>query len=787
MKTISLFCCIFLTSGGLVAQTLTQTIRGVVVDADTREALIGAEVLIPGTEPLIGTVTDVEGNFILPNVPVGRQTIQCRYTGYSPFQRDNIQLSSAKEYYIEIDLHSGLALEEVVVRAHESNESVNRDFVASVRRLDPEELQYHAATANDPSRLVMGLPGVQPSRDTRNDIIIRGNSAYGLLWRLEGIDILNPNHFARRGSSGGGITIFSASVLGSSDFATGAFPVEYGNVYSGVFDMRFRNGNMHRHEFSMRAGILGLDLGAEGPVGNGKSSYLANFRYSTLGILNAAGIHLVGPRTDNNFQDFSFKIHTKEKKWQWSIWGMGGNSRENYRAEDQPWKTYSDYETYNFVTRMGVLGFTSNYLINSKSYLQFHTGIMAQDVDVTEDTLSMDRVAFNVNDERYLTKQMTGHLVYKYNFNPKVSTKLGAMYTHANYDLFHAEWNRQGGKRDTIIFQRRPDAPSNSNNISQVYMQWNFKPHYKLEIITGFNALVSTLGKHNYGPAFHFAAKYIVNKNAQIAFHSGNNYKTQPPAFYYTKSYIDGAGYNIGSFQNVLAYTQALGRKYKLTTEVYFQYLDRILSKTESNSGRTEHFSFSNDVQGNGRNGMISTGDVRNYGVDVALERKFDRGTFFIVSGSLFDSKFKVNYYTGPSDWYNTRYNVGYTGTFTGGKTWKINNNTFFEVGLRMLFNGGAPVTPIVAGMETVDGPQPVLDHSRPFSERTSPYFRPDLRLAWRKNKVKNAWWLALDIQNFINRRNEDFIDYTFDRDQLRWQHRRQAPLTPILTFEWNF
>lgn len=784
MRTISLFCWIFLTSGCLTAQTLTQTIRGAVVDADTREALIGAEVLIPETEPMIGTVTDVEGNFVLRNVPVGRQTIQCRYTGYNPFQRDNVQLSSAKEYYIEITLQSGLALEEVVVRAYESNESVNRDFVASVRRLDPEELQYHAATANDPSRLVMGLPGVQPSRDTRNDIIIRGNSAFGLLWRLEGIDILNPNHFARRGSSGGGITIFSASVLGSSDFATGAFPLEYGNVYSGVFDMRFRNGNMYQHEFSMRAGILGLDVGAEGPINEGKTSYLANFRYSTLGILNAAGIHLVGPRTDNNFQDLSFKIHNKGKKIQWSIWGMGGNSRENYRAEEQPWKTYSDYETYDFITRMGVVGFTSNYLINSTSYLQFHAGIMAQDVDVREDTLSQERVVFNVNKERYFTKQVTGHLVYKCNFSPAVSLKIGAMYTYSDYDFFKAEWDHGKGNRDTVIYQDRPFSISPNNTIVQHYMQWNWRPTHKLDIFGGFNELIEFGARNNVGPSPRFGIRYQIHPRSNISFNLAYLFKTQPVGIMYTKLYPDNYDFLISGPQCVLSFTQDLCSQLKLTTELYYQALTDFMQKYDVVDNKYQVYSFVNDVQGYGMNGAKSGSEARNYGLDLTLDKRFDHGTFFILSASLFESVFNIS----PFDvWIDSRYNVRYTGTFTGGKTWKVSDNTFFEFGLRMLFNGGAPVTPILAGMESVDGPQPVLDHSRPFTERTAPYFRPDLRLALRKNKAKNAWWLALDIQNFINRRNEDFIDYTFDRDQMRWQHRRQAPLTPILTFEWNF
>lgn len=191
---------------------------------------------------------------------------------------------------------------------------------------------------------MVSLPGVQPSKDNENDVVIRGNSGAAIAWRLEGIDILNPNHFARKGSSGGGITIFSISVLGEADFSTGAFPAEYGNALAGVFDLRFRKGNKERREYTFRAGMLGLDLAAEGPFGSGtgnkRGSYLFNYRYSTLGILNEMGLHLVGERVSNNFQDLSFNIDfpVKNNKSRFNLWGLGGLSVEEEVAVENPEK-----------------------------------------------------------------------------------------------------------------------------------------------------------------------------------------------------------------------------------------------------------------------------------------------------------------------------------------------------------------------------------------------------------------------------------------------------------------
>ena len=771
------------------AQQLSQTIRGTVVDADTREPLIGAEVFVPGTDPLIGTVTDVDGNFLLPKVPVGRQSVQCNYLGYLSFLRDNIQISSAREYFLEIALRSGIDLAEVVVNAYERNEAVNELFVASVRRLDPEELQYHAASANDPGRLVMGFPGVQPSRDTRSDIVIRGNSSAGVLWRLEGIDIPNPNHFARRGSSGGGITIFSASLLGSSDFSVGAFPAEYGNAFAGVFDMRFRNGNMFKREHTFRAGLLGLDLATEGPIKEGKSSYLANFRYSTLGILNAAGLYLVGPRTDNNFQDFSFKIYNKGKKSQLSFWGIGGNSREIFSAEELPWTTYSDYTAYKFTTRMAVVGASWNHLLDERSFIQVNAALMGQNIFVRDDTLNLQEQPFAINREDFTTRQATVHAFYKRTFGPKWNLKLGTISTLMGYELSREKWAAERGAYANLISgsSQPGERPSGSDFLPlqlQYYLQFSFRPAPKLVFNAGGHLLNARVGSSKTAIEPRLALQYTLSERNSLSLAYGLHSRMAPLGSYFVRL-ADGSYPNleldlIRASHLVLAFDQRLGDNLNLHAEAYYQ----ALSKVPVGTAPGQIYWSLNDVQGFAEGTLASTGTGRNIGLDLYLEKFFHQGTFFVLSSSVFSSTFQV---PGFSERYNTQYNSRFSLTFTGGKAWKLNDNTFFEGGFRLLFNAGAPITPISPGFESVDGEDPVLDGLQPYAERIAPYIRPDLRLALRKNKAKSAYWLALDIQNLINRRNEDAIDYEFDVALGRWGSRRQSPLTPLLTFELNF
>ena len=270
----ALIVCLLLAAIVSYSQNLTQTIKGTVIDKDSRRLLSGATISIADDSIQQAVVTNDNGDFILSNIPVGRHRLQCTYSGYENYITDNILVNSAKELELIIELEQRYQQQaEVIIKAvRNPKQPVNKLSVVSTRSFTPEETNRYAASVNDPSRMALSFPGVQPTRDARNDIIIRGNSAAVMLWRLEGIDIPNPNHFARKGSSGGGITIFSSSMLDNSDFSSGAFPAEYGDALSGVFDMRFRKGNKEKDQYTFKAGLIGIDFSAEGPFTKGQSS-----------------------------------------------------------------------------------------------------------------------------------------------------------------------------------------------------------------------------------------------------------------------------------------------------------------------------------------------------------------------------------------------------------------------------------------------------------------------------------------------------------------------------------
>jgi hypothetical protein len=323
------------------AQVPTQNIRGKISDKDLKQPLPGASVvLVSDTSNFTGTTTDINGNFKIENVSIGRHAIKVSYMGYQPRTVSDIIVNSGKEVILNIDLEeSVVAMKEVEIVATKKGETINEMSTVSARAFTVEETDKYAGSRGDPARMASNFAGVQGADDSRNDIIIRGNSPMGVLWRVEGVNIPNPNHFAISGSAGGPIGVINNKTLANSDFMTGAFPAEYGNSIAGVFDLKFRNGNNEKHEFSGQFGLFGTEIMAEGPINKEKrSSYLLAYRYSTLSIFSFLGLDL-GTSAVPRYQDINFKLNFPQKNGaNLSVFGRKKRYRNSYQQSEKTGK-----------------------------------------------------------------------------------------------------------------------------------------------------------------------------------------------------------------------------------------------------------------------------------------------------------------------------------------------------------------------------------------------------------------------------------------------------------------
>lgn len=410
-----------------------QTLRGVVNDRASGHPIPYATIQLTNI-PGLGMMCDSLGRFALPKVPVGRHSVQASFMGYESATVREILVTSAKEVYLEIDLQESVnELSEVVVRAHNRNEAMNKMAVAGARMLSVEEASRYAGGFDDPARLVASFAGVTPSV-SNNGISIHGNAPHLLQWRLEDVEIPNPNHFADIATLGGGIlSSLSAQVLGNSDFFTGAFPAEYGNAVSGVFDMKLRNGNNQRNENTFQVGIMGIDFASEGPLSKKhKASYIFNYRYSTTGLLNVD----LGGKMD--YQDLNFKLNFPTRHaGTFAVWGTALLDKYKSSLEKNPdkWDYLEDAGQGRSTQYMAAGGVTHRYFFNENTLLKTTLAGTYSDQEAIQTTYDRE---FNPSPNIDQNSRST-NLILTSSLNRKVNNrftnKTGLTFTQMFYNM----------------------------------------------------------------------------------------------------------------------------------------------------------------------------------------------------------------------------------------------------------------------------------------------------------------------------------------------------------------
>ncbi|MFC2137757.1 carboxypeptidase-like regulatory domain-containing protein [Bacteroidota bacterium] len=448
---------------------LTQTIRGIIIDKDSKVTLPGANIIVLNSSPLIGGVSDNDGDFRLENVPIGRHNIKVSYIGYEELLLPEIMVGSAKEVILTLQLTESITdIREVVVRPYAKGAPKNEMAMISARSFSVEDASRFAASVGDPARMALVYAGVNGDDDITNQIVIRGNSPSGMLWRVEGAQIPNPNHFYAEGMDYGGISILSVNMLGNSDFLTGAFPAEYGNATSGVFDISLRNGNNKKREHTVQAGLLGIDLSMEGPFSkNYNGSYLFNYRYSSTYLLNLMGLKLFGDMFPS-WSDFSFKLNLPTKKvGTFSIWGLGGKSNMESEplADSSVWEKEYDREGYSTNPAMGATGVTHIYFPDNKSY--FKSVISFSGNMHNDDYYRLDS---NYVQESYYKESLHSSAfrvstLYNRKFSSRISLRTGFIYSNLGYNV---DFGSLDDETDRWV---KDNAENGSTDTYQAYLQ----------------------------------------------------------------------------------------------------------------------------------------------------------------------------------------------------------------------------------------------------------------------------------------------------------------------------
>ena len=763
----------------LTAQPLTGRISGQVVDETTRAPIPGATLVLQGTDPVIGGTSNADGEFVLRDVPVGRYDLRVSSLGYEPVILKELLLTSGKELLLTIGLtETVMTGKEVVVTARIlKGRPLNQAATTSGRMFSVEEANRYAGGFDDPARLASSFAGVA-STIGNNGIVIRGNAPKSTAWRLEGVEIPNPNHFADLDAlGGGGLTILSSHLLDNSDFLTSAFPAEYGNALSGVFDIRMRRGNYRQREHRLQVGLTGIDVASEGPFVQGeRSSYLFNYRYSTLALLSPL---LPEDAEGTTYQDLSFKLHFPfSGGGVLSFWGIGGIDGSGQQAETDSSKwVYAQDQTSQAVDQFtGASGVSYGLPLSEQIFLKSTLAVTGNGIDLESERLVESQL---LPDQKI--QSTTWNMIFSsfasIETGKRHRNRTGLEITGLNYDMLLEESPEPGEMLQAIV-----DRDGKSFLLS-AYTSSTISLGESLKATLGIHGQFFTLNNHHtLEPRAGITWQFHPDQRIGIGY--GLHSRLERLNFYLARgeSEEEEISPNIDldfsrAHHLVASYDLEITPDLHLKVEPYYQYLFNIPVRPNSS------FSFIN-MQNDWflNDSLVNEGKGRNIGLDLTLEKFLRDGYYFLLTGSLFSSR----YTGGDGIWRDTRFNRKYLVNLLFGKEWSLGKeeqNTL-SLNLRGTFQGGDRRTPVDL-QRSIEEEDVIYDEGSAFSIAGEPSFLLHATLSYRINGRGHTSTIGLNLLNVTG--VKEFYGDRYNYVEKSVDPNNEAIIIPNLSYRIEF
>ncbi|MEL6589445.1 MAG: TonB-dependent receptor [Bacteroidota bacterium] len=769
------------------AQDATSIVRGQVVDLEDGHPISGVSVFIDQAEDQ-GVQTDEQGRFRLETVIAGRHKLIAQKEGFQRYVIPDLLVNSGKETVLRVQLKELIYFNEEVQIAAATDRDLQR---VSTRVFTVEESKRFAAAYFDPARMVASFPGVVQSNDQANHLIVRGNSPNGLAWRLEGVDIVNPNHLTNAGTfsdritpSGGGTIILSTQLLANSSFSTGAFSPEFGNAIAGVFDINFREGNNENFEFTGQAGLIGIDLSAEGPINRKQgSSFLVNYRYSTVGLLDLMGV----PLGDESitYQDFAFKLNfPTQKAGTFGFFGMGGLSSNDFLGArtDSVIDEQKDRFDINFISNMGAVGATHELLLGQSTLWRSVVALSAQESGRTTSFLDDTFEGSLSEDDQMLQSRLsiTSNVTHK--FGPQFSLKGGFYLNRIGYQL-NSFFRPPGSAADfeTLAFAE------GASWLLQPYLDGHWNPHPRVSLRAGLHGMYFFLNESRaLEPRASLSLQLSPRQTLRLAY--GLHSQLQQAGTYFAA--FEGPDGEILTPNTGLGFTRAhhfvasyqyqFSPQFSVRLEPYYQSLFNVPVANNPAS----IFSAINLFEGYVTEELVNLGTGQNYGLETTVEKLLDRNYYFLLSGSVFESTFTAADGINRPARFNGRFALSGTGGWEKEGVNRKGQQRILGLNLRTIYRGGMRALPIDLEASRA-AERTVFDTSNGFTEQLPNYFRIDFRFTLKRNRANFTRTFGIDIQNVLNTQNIAFRYYDFQLDEII--SKNQLGIIPLLSYRVEF
>lgn len=779
---------LLLISFSFYGQTFSSLLTGMVTDSESRVPLSGALIkLASHTNGDKTTVTDSLGRFRL-NLPPGRHTISIEYMGYDSKSVNDILIGTGSEVSVVIMLtERARQIGEAYIGA-DSRKTHNSMASVSARRLKSQDAARFAAGYFDPLRMVTSVPGVSAGNDDdNNQIIIRGNSPKGMLWRIEGIEVPNPNHLsAGEGGTGGAYSVITTNSLSGFDFYTSAFPAEYGNATSGVMDLNLKTGSSSKRSFAVGLSVVGAEASAEGPfVKGGSGSWFVNLRYANFDILKRYGIissDEIGIIPSS--YDWAAKASLVSKRaGTFEFFSAGGASQVGDLASENRDSLIAGADNDEFLDKhlfavVGVKHLLS--LPNEKTYIKTTAGLTLQRLISQENSIDTLLNKSENSSEKFLYPALRVSVLLNHKFNSSNSLRIGTNINITSGDMF-ARKRVSNGKYDTLV------NSFDSGWYNSYYAQWKYKPASNIEINTGLHLFHSGITSQLI-PEPRVGAVLYLSGDRKISFGAGLHSRLEPLSIYNYRVKISGnerviANKDLKATQ-ALHFVLGLGKKLtddlNLTIEAYYQYLFNVPSAKDKKS----QYSVLNASYGLPDILLDNKGKGYNYGGEFMIEKDFTKNWYTVMSASLFDSKYK----SPDGKVYNTYYNGGYIFNFTAGKEFAVGRKgvNFLGFNVKALLRGGFRYTP-VDYLLSKSRKRIVYDIGETYGKNLPEYRRIDVGMSYKLNTSASSLTILLEIQNITNRLNIVRKRFSYSKGSIIERESYSVGIVPVASLRFEF
>ncbi|MBD3258065.1 TonB-dependent receptor plug domain-containing protein [candidate division GN15 bacterium] len=736
------------------------TLKGSVIDRQTKSPLIGVTVQVEGTDR--AAATDATGAFEFTRLPVGSYAIRFMSVGYVGVVRTDIIVRSKRITFLEVGLQETTTeIEGMTVSAGYFNEV--DDHATSATSFSAEEVRRAPGSAGDVSRIMAVLPSVAKVNDQLNSLVVRGGSPTENAFYIDNIEIPNINHFPLQGTSGGPISMVNVDFLRAVTFSAGGFGAAYGDRLSSVMDIEFRVGNRDELDLQLDMNMAGFGVLGEGPLAGGKGSWLVSVRRSYLDLI----VDAIGTGIAPRYGDINAKVAVDlAPSTKLSLLAIGGVDEVNFdsaQAVEDDNVAYGSHKGYEYAA-----GLNLRQLWGNNGYSNTSLSVLGTKYEGTFYEVS---TGDSLTSQNSIESAIQVRNVNHFRLNDRSNIEFGFDYKHHldSYDYYVREYTNLFGENiPELIVKKDFDSPRVG-----AFTSLTLRPLPRLTTKLGARFDYFEYNDHTH-IAPRFSASYQLTDRTSINAAAGIYYQFLPITLLSQQASFRELADPV-SRHYILGVTHRLGEATRLTVEGYYKDYDNFpVDPIQPELFISDEIAFARIV-GIFEN-LESIGKARSYGIEVTLQKKLAQNIYGLASTSLYKAEYKA----GDGIWRDRIFDNRLLFSMEGG----YKPNDAWEFSLRWIYAGGAPHTPLdLTASQALN--RTVKDRDRVNDVRFPDYHSLNIRVDRRFNFRGSSLILYLSVWNAYNR--ENVAEYYWNEADRKQDTMYQWSLIPLLGVEYEF